>query len=390
LQSFQFYLPTRVYFGKGTIEKVGEEAKKLGKRALVVTGGKSARRMGALQKVEDSLKKMGVKTILFEGVEANPGLETIKKGTNLAKEEKCQIIVGLGGGSPLDTAKGIAVSSTNPGPFTQYLGRNKLKEAPLPVIAIPTTAGTGSEVTPYAVFTATIDEKRRKKIMADPRIFPKVALVDPELTLSLPSSVTANTGIDALSHAIEGLISNNSQPLSDYLAERAIKLLSTYLPEAVRNPQDIEIRGRILYGALLAGMVIAQTGAIIVHGMSYRLTTDLNLTHGRACGILLPWVCEFNLKGNSSKLTSLAKSLGEDVENLSQEEAVERVVNRLRDLLLQVGLPQNLKSRKIEESQIRDFAHEVMQDTRKLANNPRQVTREDVIKIYRKAFGVVK
>ncbi|MFQ5834848.1 MAG: iron-containing alcohol dehydrogenase family protein [bacterium] len=390
MQSFQFYLPTRVYFGKGTIEKVGEEAKKLGKRALVVTGGKSARRMGALQKVEDCLNKMGVKTILFGEVEANPSLETIKRGTSLTKGEKCQIIVGLGGGSSMDVAKGIAVSSTNPGPFTQYLGRNKLKESPLPVIAIPTTAGTGSEVTPYAVFTTITGEKRRKRIMADPSIFPKVALVDPELTLSLPASVTADTGIDALSHAIEGLISNNSQPLSDCLALEAIKLLSTSLPEVVRNPQDIEIRGRVLYASLLAGMVIAQTGAILVHGMSYRLTSDLNLPHGRACAILLPWVCEFNLKGNSTKLTSLAKSLGEDIENLSQEEAVESVVNRIRDLVLQLGLPQDLKSGKIEESLIKDFANEMMQDKRKLANNPREVTLEDVIEIYRKALGVVK
>ncbi|MBA7713672.1 Long-chain-alcohol dehydrogenase 1 [subsurface metagenome] len=254
------------------------------------------------------------------------------------------------------------------------------------MIAIPTTAGTGSEVTPYAVFTTT-DGKHQKKIMADDFIFPKVALVDPELTLSLPSLVTADTGIDALSHAIEGLISNSSQPLSDYLALEAIKLLSTHLPEVASNPQDIEIRGRILYASLLAGMVIAQTGAIIVHGMSYRLTTDLNLPHGRACAILLPWVCEFNLKSSSAKLTSLAKSLGEEV---SQEEAGQRVVNRLRELLLQVGLSQDLNLRKIEESQIRDFAHEVMQDKRKLANNPRQVTLEDVIEIYRKAFRVVK
>lgn len=290
----------------------------------------------------------------------------------------------------MDAAKGIAVSSTSPGPFTQYLGRNKLKEAPLPVIAIPTTAGTGSEVTPYAVFTTTTHGNHRKKIMADPRIFPKVALVDPELTLSLPSGVTADTGIDALSHAIEGLISNNSQPLSDYLAERAIKLLSTHLPQVVRYPQDIEIRSRVLYGALLAGMVIAQTGAVLVHGMSYRLTSDLHLPHGRACAILLPWVCEFNLKGGSAKLTSLANILGEDAENLSQEETVDHVVNRIKGLVLHLGLPQDLKSRKIEESEIRDFAHEVMQDTRKLANNPRKVTLEDVIEIYRKAFGVVK
>ena len=155
MQEFTWYLPTKVYFGEGMIEKVGEETKKFGKRALVVTGKNSAKKTGALQKVENSLRKAGVEMVLFEGVEPNPSLETVEKGAQLIKKRECEVIVGLGGGSAMDAAKGMAILFTNPAPLTQYFGINKVKKAPLPVVEIPTTAGTGSEVTPYAVLTDT-------------------------------------------------------------------------------------------------------------------------------------------------------------------------------------------------------------------------------------------
>jgi len=386
MQKFTFYLPTRIYFGAGIIEKVGEEAKKFGKKALVVTGKTSARKTGVLQKVESSLKKADVEMILFERVEPNPSLHTVEEGAQLVKERECKVIIGLGGGSAMDAAKGMAILSTNPSPLTQYFGRNKVKNVPLHLIEIPTTAGTGSEVTPYAVLTDTQKERPQKKIIADPLIFPKVALVDPQLTLSLPSSITADTGIDALSHAIEGYISNNSQPLSDYLAIKAAKLLAHYLPEVMDNPQNIKVRSYVLYASLLAGTVIAQTGTILVHGMGYRITSDLGLSHGRANGLLLPWVCEFNLSANYDKFASLAKSLGENTENLTQEEAAKRSINGIRRLTQRVGLPQNLKDRRIKEETIREFAEEVMKDKRKLASNPRPATLKDIIKIYQKAL----
>ncbi len=386
MQEFTWYLPTKVYFGEGMIEKVGEETKKFGKRALVVTGKNSAKKTGALQKVENSLRKAGVEMVLFEGVEPNPSLETVEKGAQLIKKRECEVIVGLGGGSAMDAAKGMAILFTNPAPLTQYFGINKVKKAPLPVVEIPTTAGTGSEVTPYAVLTDTQMEHPQKRAIGDPLLFPQVALVDPQLTLTLPTSITADTGIDALSHAIEGYTSNNSQPVSDVLALKAVELLAHYLPEIMDNPENTKVRSRLLYASLLAGMVIAQTGTILVHGMSYRITTDFGLPHGRAIGILLPWVCEFNLSANYDKFVSLAKTLGENIEGLPREEAAKKAVEGIQKLILRLGLPQNLKDRGIEEKTIRKFAEEVMQNKRKLASNPRPATLEDIIKIYQRAL----
>ncbi len=386
MREFEFYLPTRVLFGRGVVENIGKETAKLGKSALVVTGQSSARKTELLERVKDSLKESGVKPVLFEGVEANPCLETIKRGTKIAKEKGCEVIIGLGGGSPMDAAKAIAILSTNPAPLINYFGRNKVKEVPLPVIAVPTTAGTGSEVTLYAVLTNTEKVPPLKETFADPSIFPRVALVDPELTLSLPASVTADTGIDAFSHALESYLSNRSQPLSDALASEAITLLLKYLPKVMRNLKDINARSYILYASLLAGMAIAQSGTILVHGMSYRLTTDLGLSHGKACAILLPVVSEFNLSQGHPKLTSLSKCLEENTEGSTTKELVEKVITRIKNLITELGLPQNLKTRKIKKELIAEFAQEVMQNKAKLANNPRSVTLKDVIEMYEKAL----
>jgi len=387
LRNFEFYLPTKVYFGQKVVENVGSETKKLGKKVLIVTGKSSARKTGILQKVENSLKRAKIKTVLFEGVEANPSIETINKGTKLAKEEKCEVIVGLGGGSPLDAAKGIAILSTNSGSLSDYFGRNKIKEIPLSVVAIPTTAGTGSEVTPYAVFTHKENLHPRKKIIADISLFPRVALVDPELTLSLPASITADTGIDAFSHALESYLSNRSRPLSDIMASEAITLLFNYLPKVKKNLEEINIRSHILYASLLAGMAIAQSGTILVHAMSYRLTTDLGLSHGKACALLLPSVCEFSLSQGHPKLALLGKCLGENMEGVTIKKAVEKVIARIKNLIYQLELVKDLKIEKIKKQTIEDFAREIMQNKRKLASNPRQATFKDVIEMYKKALS---
>ena len=386
MQSFQFYFPTKVCFGRKASENAGKETKILGKRALIVTGKSSARKTGLLPKVEKYLNEAEVRTFVFEGVEANPSVETINKGAKTAKEKKCEVIVGLGGGSSLDAAKGIAILSTNSGSLADYFGRNKIRKNPLPIVAIPTTAGTGSEVTPYAVFTYRENRSIRKKIIADSSLFPKVVLADPELTLSLPASITAVTGIDAFSHALESYISNRSYPLSDTLASEAIKLLFNYLPKAMENPKEISIRSHVLYASLLAGMAIAQTGAILVHAMSYRLTTDLGLSHGKACALLLPSVCEFNLKEGHSKSTLLAECLGQNTQNLTITKAAERVATTIKNFIHQLALLQDLKIEKVKEETIENFAEEIMQDKRKLANNPRQATLQDIIGMYKKAL----
>jgi len=387
MQEFNFFLPTKVYFGKGTLKKVGEETAKLGGKAMVVTGRTSARKTGILQRVESSLKKEKIKTILFEQVEPNPSFETAKRGAEVSKREKVEVIVALGGGSPLDAAKAIAVLSTNSSPLEQYIGQDKVKKPLLPLIAIPTTAGTGSEVTKYIVLT---DKKRippHKEVIGDAHLFPKIAILDPELTLSLPPSITADTGVDALSHAIEGFSSNRAQPLADLLALKSINLIFRYLPEAINNPYNLEARSSLLYASFLAGIVIAQTGTIIVHAMGYRLTSEFGIPHGRANGILLPWVYEFNLSANYSKFALLTRELGEKTENLSEKEEAQRGVFLLKSFLQRVNMPRNLKEKNIKKDKIEEFAKEVMQNKRKLEVNPRKVILEDIIEIYEKALS---
>jgi len=242
MQEFNFFLPTKVYFGKGTLRKIGEETVKLGGKVMVVTGKTSARKTGILQKVENSLKKEKIETILFEQVEPNPSFETVKKGVEISRREKIEVIVALGGGSPMDTAKAIALLSTNSLPLEQYIGQDKVKKPLLPLVAIPTTAGTGSEVTKYAVLTNKGKTPPQKEVIGDAHLFPKIAILDPELTLSLPPSITADTGVDALSHAIEGFSSNRAQPFADLLALESIKLIFRYLPEAIKNPHNLEAR----------------------------------------------------------------------------------------------------------------------------------------------------
>jgi len=388
MKNFEFYLPTRINFGPGVVEKVGEEAKLLGKRAFVVTGRKSARKMGFLEKVGKSLKKQEIAPISFEKVEPNPSIQTAQEGANLAKKERCDLIIGLGGGSPMDTAKVISLLLTNPSPLSKYFGKDKVKFPTLPLIEIPTTAGTGSEVTPYAVIT-DIEDSHQKKIIADSHLFPNKALVDPELTLSLPFSITSDTGIDVLSHAVESYTSNRSYPLSEMIALRSVKLLGKYLPYVIDNPKDIESRSKVLYASMLAGIAIAQTGTTLVHAMGYRLTSDLNLAHGRANGLLLPWVWELDLPGNFEKFANLTKSLGEDVKGLTVKEAGWKGIEVVKEFLFKVGLPK-LNLSEVKEETIVEFAKEVIQNKAKLANNPRQVSLKDIIEVYKKALWGIK
>jgi len=384
LLDFIFYLPTRIIFGPGAIEKTGKEVAELVHKVIIVTGRTSARKMGFLQKVENSCAAAGVTTVLFEEVEPNPSLKTVERGTEVAKKENCQAIIGLGGGSALDAAKAIALLCANPPPLTQYFGKNKAPHPALPLIAIPTTAGTGSEVTPYAVLTNTEKEPHQKQIITEDSIFPRKTLIDPELTLSLPPDITTDTGIDALSHAVESYTSNRAFTLVEGLAKESITLLSKNLPLIRKNPENLQLRSSILYASLLAGLCIAQTGTILVHGMGYPLTSELGLTHGRANGLLLPWVCQFNLKSAPKKFAQLAQALGERTEDLTIEQAAEKSVEALSRLLDKLGIPKRLSPGLMKEEALKRFSQEMMKNQRKLVNNPRLPNLQDIMNIYRK------
>ena len=380
---FAFYLPTKVHFGQGKVKKVGKIAKKYGEKALVVTGRTSARKLGFLELIEKELKKEGVKFSFFEKIEPNPSIDTVKKGAEFFKQERCDMIIALGGGSSLDAAKVIGIMVKNPAPLSSYFGKNKVKEEIPPLIAIPTTSGTGSEVTPYAVITDT-ENDHVKKVIADPHLFPKEALLDPELTITLPPSVTSDTGIDALSHAVESYLSKKSFPLSQTIALEAIRIIGIYLPRAVKRPDDLEARTYLMYASLLAGMVIAQTGATILHTMGYPLTSNFNIPHGRVNGILLPPFWEKSFSGEPEKFSKVVASLLEGIENSQAKDPVKSALF-IKEFLHKAGLPKN-PNINIKEEELSRFAHEIIKNKEKIAVSPKELNFEEILDIYKKAL----
>lgn len=305
--TFRFYLPTRVFFGEGVLKEHGDFLGRLGRRALVVTGRKSAIVSGAMADFEELAKSLGLSWIIYDEVAANPTLETVAKAIDLVRGEKVDLVIGIGGGSPLDTAKAVALLAPNRAEAAE-LYEAKLPVEPLPMVAIPTTAGTGSEVTQNAVFT--LPDKQTKKGFSDDRCFPRVALVDPRYTYTLPRDVTIDTALDALSHAVEGYLSKRSTPLTDTLAMEAIKIFSQHKHGLLEDELTPVTRNELMYASTLAGMVIAHTRTTLLHTLGYPLTYSHDITHGRANGYLLAAYLEFIQPAEPVKVDTLLKALG--------------------------------------------------------------------------------
>jgi alcohol dehydrogenase class IV len=287
MNGFDFHLPTKILFGRGRVRDIGSQIPDEARRVLVVTDRGVATRTPALDAVMRGLEGREVR--IFDGVEENPSLATVEAGTKEAREFGAQLIVGLGGGSPMDAAKGIALSATHEGDLRGLLDGGEPSHPALPVIAVPTTSGTGSEVTPYAVFT---DPRAGNKVgYGHPSIFPAVAIVDPNLSVSMPETVTLNTGLDVLAHAMEAYLSIIASPLSDTLALETAGAVLTHLGPAIRKvPGSVDM---MAYAAMLAGVAITHGSTILPHIMGYPLTLSHNVPHGRASALLLAPVLDF-------------------------------------------------------------------------------------------------
>jgi len=379
-----FYSPTRIIFGEGSLKRVGEEAKKFGKKVLIVTGKSSTKKSGSLDDLVNSLASHNLQVEVFNKVEPDPSVETVEEGAKVAKKCAVDVVIGLGGGSSMDVAKGIALLMTNKGKITDYFGTDKVKEPAVPIIAIPTTAGTGSEVTKYAVVTDR--KKMLKQIIGSSHISPRLAILDPLLTLSMPASLTANTGADALSHAIEGYVSTQANPVGDILALKSIALIAEALPQAISQPNNLEVREKMLFASMLAGMVISSAGAGIIHGMGYFITLHYDAPHGLANGLLMPEVMEFNLVANPAKYKNIAEAMGKKIEGLSEMEAARLSVVAMRELLQKIGIPKGMKEIGVKEESLAGFAKTVSRNERLLTLNPRRPTRKEIEEIYRKSM----
>jgi alcohol dehydrogenase class IV len=384
----EFYAPGKIIFGPGGLSQVGAEAKRLGSKVLVVLGRSAMRKSGALDRLIHLLKENNLEHIIYENIPSDPTLETVDTGTSFARKEICDLIIALGGGSVLDTGKAISAMVTNEGSVADYQeiegkGR-KFKTKPIPFIAIPTTSGTGSEATKNAVITNT--KLGLKKSIRDLCLIPEVALVDPELTLSLPPHITAICGGDALTQCIESYLGKKSQEITDALALHAIGLIGKSLVKAVKEGKNLEARKDIAIAALLSGLCLSNSGLGAAHALSHPLGVYYKIPHGLSCAVLLPYVMEYNLPVVTKKLVKIAQSLGEDISLLSETEAAQKAVEKIKEVLSQAGIKCNLSEWGIKE---KDFS-QLIKGAKggSLNNNPRDTSDEDLVELLYKMTGL--
>ncbi len=380
---FSFRGAGRYIFGCGSLAKLGGEAASFGRKALLVLDP-ALSAAGMEEKITAAVSSAGVAFTLFQDFVQEPEPVQADAAAALARETGCDLVIGVGGGSAMDLAKAAAVLATNEGKAKDYVGVELVPKAGLPMIMVPTTAGTGSEVTWTAVFTRRAE--KAKGGINSPYLYPDLALLDPELTVSVPPEVTASTGMDALCHAIESYTSVKANPMSDMVALQAIGLISEYLPIAVADGRNMEARENMMMGSLLAGLGLANAGVTAVHALSYPLGAIYGVPHGLANALLLPHVMAFNCLGSPDKFVDVAEVMGEDVSGLCMRDAAKLAANAVMDLMEDVNLTQGLSFLDIPEDAIPELAEKGLALARVMENNPRLMTKEDAIAIYEAAF----
>lgn len=374
---FQYNLPVNLIFGRGKITQVGKQTAKYGKKALLVTGRSSTKKSGLLDKTMTYLKEEGIEPILFDQVEQNPLTDTAYSGAALAKENGCDVIVGLGGGSIMDAAKAIAFLALNDGNINDYIFGRKVSDCALPIILVPTTCGTGSEGNGFAVLTNP--ETNDKKSLRCNAIVAKASIIDPELMTTMPKAVLASVGFDALCHNMEAYLSEIGQPLTDMMALEGIRLVGTYLPKVYRNYADMEAWEYITWGSTLGGMVINTAGVTAPHGLEHPASGLRDLVHGRGLAALIPVIFEESIKGAPEKFSVISRLLGGQDEN--------DCVLKIRELLAEIELTTTLGAQGIKETDIDWMTENCLKvSAAGLSNHPVKFDVDHLKRIYRKAI----
>jgi alcohol dehydrogenase class IV len=379
-----FRVPAQITCGCGAAETVGTEAKRLGGTRCFLIADPNLVKVGVPERMVALLKAEGVETRLWTEVEPEPSVQSIEGAAAAAREFRCDLVVAVGGGSALDTAKAVTLLTRNPGVLEDYFGIGLVKQRGVPSISIPTTSGTGAEITPNSLFY--VPAIKEKKAVVSPHTIPDVAIIDPLLTLSVPPKVTAATGMDALSHAVESYTSLNASPMTDLYALEAIRLIGAHLRTAVANGGDLAARDGMARASFYAGIAIGNAGTNIVHALAYPLQGQHRITHGVANSLLLPYGMEFNALSNLCKFAAVAEALGEPLAGLSPRAAAAKSAEACRLLSLDVGIPQRMREVGITAEHIGSLVEGAMKMTRLWANNPRQVSTEDARAILEKAL----
>ncbi|EDT16723.1 L-threonine dehydrogenase [Clostridium perfringens] len=381
--SYKFFMPAISLMGADCLKDAGDQVGELGfKKALIVTD-KVLGQIGIVKKVTDVLDNKNIEYAIYDETKPNPTVKNVNDGLALLKEKECDFVISLGGGSAHDCAKGIALLATNGGEIKDYEGVDKSKKPQLPMVGINTTAGTGSEMTLFAIIT---DEERHIKMaLVDKHLTPIIAVNDPMLMLAMPKSLTAATGMDALTHAIEAYVSTSATPITDACAEKAIELISNYLVNAVENGQDVEARDMMAYAEYLAGMAFNNASLGYVHAMAHQLGGFYNLPHGVCNAILLPHVQEYNKVTSASRLAKIAKIMGGNIEGLTDEQGADLCIDMIKSLSQTIGIPEGLGVLGVKESDFETLATNALNDACSLTN-PRKGNLEEVIAIFKKAM----
>ena len=380
-----FQTVPRILYGIGSVEHLGKEAKRLGAQRVAIITDPGLVSAGIDQPVIESLQAENLETALFHDVEPDPRIEIFSESADFVKDSQADIIVGLGGGSALDVAKATAVMLTNPDPIESYAGVNLVPKPGLPTIMIPTTAGTGSEVTSISVLSDTAN-KVKKGVVSD-YMFAKLALVDPLLTVKLPPEITASTGLDALIHAIESYVGKQATVLTEPLAMSAIQLIAQYLRRAYANGGDIEARDGMAKASLLAGLAFANTQTGAAHACGMSLGGMFHVPHGISISLMLPAVMAFNSITAPEKFADIALAFEEVIDGLSPMEAAAKAIHAVVRLINDLGFQMGLDNYGVKKADIPALAAGAMPAARLWNNNPRNATREQVENIFRDSFS---
>jgi len=379
-----YFMPPVSLIGAGVVEEIGEQIRKQkGTKVLVVTD-KILIELGIVEEVVKHIEAEGIEMVIFDDVQPNPTVKNVEDGLELLNKEDCNLLVSIGGGSVHDCAKGIALIVTNGGNIIDYQGVDQSTKPSMPLIAVNTTAGTASEMTRFSIIT---DEERSIKMpIIDWRITPNVAINDPLLMLKKPAALTAATGMDALTHAIEAYVSTNANPVTDSVAIKAIELIANSLRKAVSNGDNIEARENMAYAEFLAGMAFNNASIGLVHAMAHQLGGLYDLPHGVCNAVLLPYVEEFNLIANQERLVDIADAMGEKTIGLSTRAAADKAIEAITKLSKDIGIPQRLSQLEgVKKEDFEILAENALKDAC-IFTNPRRATKEDIIALFEIAY----
>lgn len=380
-----YHIKTKIVFARGSISSLGELVRESGAQRYLLVADPALEAVGTTAMVRQILDAAGCQGEVVQKVEPEPYLDNADEAAQVGRASGAEIVIGMGGGSAMDTAKATAVLITNEGSAEDYVGLNKVPKPSVKTLMIPTTAGTGAEVTFTAVFT-----NRRTKAKGginSPYLYPDLAVLDPELTVSLPADVTAATGMDALTHAIESVTSHSATVFTEALAFRAIRLIAENLRRAVFHGKDIQARERMLLGSVLGGMALADAGVGAAHALAYPLGGNYRIPHGLANAMLIPHVMEFNLPACECTMAKIAQEFGESVDGLSSRRAGALAVKAVKNLCADIGIPMKLSDVGVPKSDIPMLVEGALKVTRPVENNPRYLGADEARKVYEAAFA---